>query len=37
MRRGPSSSYGSIGSLKSGTRVTVLLKGTAGVRSWAAA
>ena len=25
--RGPSSSYGSIGSLKSGTRVTVLLKG----------
>ena len=27
VRRGPSSSYGSIGSLKSGTRVTVLLKG----------
>ena len=27
MRRGPSSAYGSIGSLKSGTRVTVLLKG----------
>ena len=28
VRRGPSSSYGSIGSLKSGTRVTVLLKGS---------
>ena len=27
VRRGPSSAYGSIGSLKSGTRVTVLLKG----------
>ena len=27
LRRGPSSAYGSIGSLKSGTRVTVLLKG----------
>ena len=30
VRRGPSSSYGSMGSLKSGTRVTVLLKG----RGW---
>ena len=28
VRRGPSSSYRSVGSLKSGTRVTVLLKGT---------
>ena len=28
VRRGPSSAYGSIGSLKSGTRVTVLLKGS---------
>ena len=28
VRRGPSSSYGSVGSLKSGTRVTVLLKGS---------